>query len=45
VADAQNFTDALIRIREASGLYQLLEGTVVWIEQTLFRTSSPCRRT
>jgi uncharacterized protein (TIGR02186 family) len=39
VADAQNFTDAVIRIREASGLYQHLEGTVALDQQTLFRTS------
>ncbi|MBU3261021.1 TIGR02186 family protein [Roseovarius sp. PS-C2] len=38
VADAQAFTDALIRIRQANGTYQMLEGEVVLDEQTLFRT-------
>lgn len=39
VADAASFTDALIRIREASRLYQLDETTVEIEEQTLFRAS------
>lgn len=39
VMDSQSFTDALIRIRENSDLYQLNEGTVSFDEQTLFRTS------
>ncbi|MDW3117722.1 TIGR02186 family protein [Roseovarius pacificus] len=38
VADAQAFTDALIRIRRNNGAYQMLEGEVVLDEQTLFRT-------
>ena len=39
VEDAQSFTDAVIRIREKNGSYQLNEGGVVLNEQTLFRTS------
>ncbi|MDQ2092124.1 TIGR02186 family protein [Marimonas arenosa] len=39
VADPQPFTDAVIRIRGASGLYQILENQVEIAEQTLFRTS------
>lgn len=39
VSDSQSFTDALIRIRERTGLYQLNEGTVSLDQQTLFRTS------
>lgn len=38
VADAQVFTDALIRIRENNDAYQMLEGQVALDEQTLFRT-------
>ncbi|GGO54700.1 conserved hypothetical protein [Roseovarius pacificus] len=38
VADAQAFTEALIRIRRNNGAYQMLEGEVVLDEQTLFRT-------
>ena len=38
VANAQTFTDALIRIRQKSGAYQMLEGKVALDEQTLFRT-------
>jgi uncharacterized protein (TIGR02186 family) len=38
ILDAQNFPDAVIRIREKSKLYQLLEETIVVDEQTLFRT-------
>lgn len=38
-ADAQSFTDALIRIRTRSGLYQLRENTVDLREQTLFDTA------
>lgn len=38
VADAQAFTEALIRIRRNDGAYQMLEGEVVLDEQTLFRT-------
>lgn len=39
VADAARFTDALIRIREAGGLYQTQIGAVRVAEQTLFNTS------
>ncbi|MEO1139714.1 MAG: TIGR02186 family protein [Pseudomonadota bacterium] len=39
VADAQSFTDAVIRIRKANGAYYLQEGSVALDEQTLFRTS------
>lgn len=37
VADARPFTEALLRIREAEGLYQLDEGAVHLVEDTLFR--------
>lgn len=37
VSDSANFTDALIRIRAGSGLYQVLEGAVDIEEETLFR--------
>ena len=39
IEDAQAFTDALIRIRQESGAYQMLEGAVALDEQTLFRTA------
>jgi uncharacterized protein (TIGR02186 family) len=39
ILDAQSFTDAVIRIREANGLYTLQEGSVSIDQQTLFRTS------
>lgn len=39
VADAQSFTDAVIRIRQDSGAYSLQEGAVELIDQTLFNTS------
>lgn len=39
VEDAQNFTDALIRIRKNNDAYQMLEGAVALDEQTLFRTA------
>lgn len=39
VEDAQRFSDAIIRIREANGLYQTLENSVDVDQQTLFRTS------
>jgi len=39
VSDGQAFTDALIRIRERSDLYQLIEGAVTLRDQTLFDTS------
>lgn len=38
VTDSQNFTDALIRIRERAGKYQMLENAVTVDQQTLFRT-------
>lgn len=38
-AKTLEFTDAIIRIREKSGLYQQLENTVQVDQQTLFRTS------
>ncbi len=37
-ADAPAFTEALIRIRRASGAYLLAEGSIALIEDTLFRT-------
>ncbi|WP_164989237.1 TIGR02186 family protein [Roseovarius sp. A46] len=37
--DAERFTDALIRIRERTDAYQLLENAVALDEQTLFRTA------
>lgn len=39
VANAQDFTDAVIRIRTRQGAYQMREGAVELSEQTLFRTS------
>lgn len=39
VKDSQSFTDALIRIRAAKGIYKMMEGDVTVTEQTLFRTS------
>ncbi|WP_116083221.1 TIGR02186 family protein [Tropicimonas sp. IMCC34011] len=36
---AGEFIDALVRIREASGLYAMQEGTVQIAEQSLFRTT------
>lgn len=38
ILDAAKFTDALIRIREDTGQFQLLENQVVVDEETLFRT-------
>lgn len=38
IADAQSFTDALIRLREGDGLYSLHENSVNLTAQTLFRT-------
>lgn len=38
VEKAQDFTDALIRLRSAKGLYSLTEGAVRLTDQTLFRT-------
>jgi len=39
VSDAENFTEALIRIRTKSGLYQILESEVSVEEETLFDTA------
>ena len=39
IQDSESFTDALIRIRKANGLYQELDNHVDVAEQTLFRTS------
>lgn len=39
IENAQSFSDAVIRIRRKSGLYQLHESTVAVDQQTLFRTS------
>ncbi|XXK31996.1 TIGR02186 family protein [Rhodobacteraceae bacterium nBUS_24] len=39
IENAQSFSDAVMRIRKKSGLYQLRENTVVVDQQTLFRTS------
>ncbi len=39
IADSMSFTEALIRIRKGSEIYQLNENSVVVEEQTLFRTS------
>lgn len=39
IANSQDFTDAVIRIRERNGLYQMLEGQVSLDQQTLFRTA------
>ncbi|MBZ8118242.1 TIGR02186 family protein [Roseovarius sp. LXJ103] len=38
VSDAQTFTEAVIRIRKASGAYKIEEGAVDLAEQTLFQT-------
>lgn len=39
VSDVENFTDALKRLRQSEGKYQILEGSVSLEQQTLFRTS------
>lgn len=39
VEDAQSFTEAVIRIRQASGAYSLQEGAVELTDETLFNTS------
>lgn len=39
ISDSAAFTEALIRIRRASGLYQMREGNISLDEQTLFRTA------
>lgn len=38
ISDADNFSEALIRIRKEQGLYSLREDSVNWVEQTLFDT-------
>ena len=39
VADSQSFTEAVIRIRKANDLFQLLENAVELNQETLFKTS------
>ncbi|EEX08591.1 conserved hypothetical protein [Ruegeria lacuscaerulensis ITI-1157] len=39
IRQAQDFAEAVVRIREAEGLYSIRENTVAVDEQTLFRTS------
>ena len=39
IEDPKAFTEALIRLRDKAGLYQLREGTVALDQQTLFRAS------
>ncbi len=39
IADSASFTDALIRIRSRSNLYQVIEGGVTIDQQTLFRAA------
>ncbi|SMO55208.1 TIGR02186 family protein [Ruegeria faecimaris] len=39
IRGAQNFAEAVVRIREDEGLYSIRENTVAVDEQTLFRTS------
>ena len=39
IENAQSFSDAVMRIRKKSGLYQLRENTVAVDQQALFRTS------
>lgn len=39
IANAQSFSEAVIRIRERNGLYQTLENQVALDQQTLFRTA------
>ncbi|MEX0301195.1 MAG: TIGR02186 family protein [Leisingera sp.] len=39
IRGAQDFADAVVRIREENGLYSLRENTVAVDEQTLFRTA------
>lgn len=39
IANAETFTDALIRVRKASSLYQLNESAVQLKDETLFQTS------
>ena len=39
ISDSQTFTEALIRLRRESGMYELHEGTVRLAQDTLFRTN------
>lgn len=39
IEGAQDFADAVVRIREHSGLYRIVEGSVAVDQQTLFRTA------
>jgi uncharacterized protein (TIGR02186 family) len=39
IRGAQDFADAVVRIREDSGLYKIVENSVAVDQQTLFRTS------
>lgn len=39
IRGAQNFADAVVRIRERSGLYKIVEDSVAVDQQTLFRTA------
>ncbi|OIQ35102.1 MAG: hypothetical protein BM559_03880 [Roseobacter sp. MedPE-SWchi] len=39
IQDAQNFADAVVRVRENEGLYSLRENTVAVDQQTLFRSA------
>jgi len=39
IRDAQNFADAVVRVRESEQLYTLRENTVAVDQQTLFRTA------
>jgi uncharacterized protein (TIGR02186 family) len=38
VADTSTFTDALVRLRMAKGIYQVLEGEIAVAQDTLFQT-------
>lgn len=39
ISDSQTFTEALIRLRRETGMYELHEGTVRLAQDTLFRTN------
>ncbi|MBZ0122867.1 MAG: TIGR02186 family protein [Roseovarius sp.] len=39
IEGAQDFADAVVRIREANGLYRIVENSVAVDQQTLFRTA------
>ena len=41
VTDEDSFVEALVRIRQKAGLYQMRDGTVDFDQQTLFRTKVP----